>query len=98
MRVRISSLRSRTVRVRASSSATCAAYASSRMLNELVACEPRQRKRVPRVVDRAADQGFGALAHQPGIGTENQHDRSRPIGPRHESIDLRGFECRHENS
>src|SRR5262249_17507474 len=62
---------------------------------EIVAIEARQLERVLGIVDRCADQCFGALAHEAGIGAEHQHDRPRRIGPRHEPLDVGAFERDH---
>ena len=55
-----------------------------------VAVDPHQREGVASDRrPRTADQGFGALAHQPGIGAVDQHDRARRIRTRDECVDVR---------
>ena len=47
-----------------------------------------QRKRIVGIVDRGRQQRVGALAHQAGIGTVEQDDGPRRIGPGEKSVDL----------
>ena len=61
----------------------------------VVAVEAHQRERIVGIVDRRLDERLGALAHQAGVGAEDQHDRPRRIGPRDEGIDVGGFERDH---
>ena len=46
---------------------------------EQVALETSHRKRIGGIIDRAADQGFGALVRQAQIGPEQKNDRLRRI-------------------
>ena len=55
-----------------------------RIGGQLLGFQPHQRKRIVHVIDRRLDQRVDALADQARVGTENEHDRSRRIGPREE--------------
>src|ERR1700694_4614934 len=52
------------------------------------ASEPHKRKRIVGVVDRGRQQRLGALAHEAGIGTVEQDDGTRGIGPGEKRVDF----------
>ena len=59
-----------------------------RIGRDVVTVDPHQLERVVGVVDRGPGQLPGALAHQPGIGAEDQHHRIAGVGPTQEGLDL----------
>ena len=67
-----------------------------RLGGEFVAGKAHQRKRVVGVVDRGGNQRVGALAHQPGVGTIEQDDRSSRIGPGEIRIDFPAAQRHHQ--
>ena len=66
-----------------------------RIGGELLALDAHKRERIVGIVDRGAHQRVDALAHQPGVRPEHQHDRLRRIGPGDEAIDVGGFDGGH---
>ena len=46
-----------------------------RLGRQVVAVEPHQRERIVGIVDGGRDQRVGALAHEAGVGAEDQDDR-----------------------
>ena len=54
-----------------------------------------KRERIVGIVDRGAHQRVDALAHQPGVRPEHQHDRLGGIGPGDEAVDVGGFDGGH---
>ena len=61
------------------------------LADKLLGFEPHQRERIVHVIDRRLDQRVDALADQAGVGTEDQHDRPRRIGPGEEGLDVGGL-------
>ena len=69
-----------------------------RIGGDRIAVEPYQRERIVRIVDRRAHDRIDALADEPGVRTEHQHDRARGIRTRDEGISFGGFQGDHELS
>ena len=63
----------------------------ARIGRQFLAVDARQRERIGGIVDRGAHQRIDALAHQPGIGAVDQHDRLRRIGLGDEAVDFGGL-------
>ena len=60
-------------------------------LAPLLGFEPHQRERIAHIIDRRLDQSVDALADEARVGTVDQHDRPRRIGPRQEFFRCRRF-------
>ena len=63
---------------------------------KLVAVQLHQRERIVGIVDRGRQQRVGALAHQAGIGTVEQDDRTARIGPGKKGVDFFSAKRDHE--
>ena len=59
-----------------------------RLGRQFVAVKPHQRKRIVGVIDGGRHQRVGTLAHQAGVGTIEQDDRTAGIGPGEKGVDL----------
>ena len=69
-----------------------------RLGRELVAVEPHQRERIVGIIDRGRQQRVGALAHEAGVGTVKQDDRTAGIGPGEKGVDFFSAKRDHNQS
>ena len=63
--------------------------------SKVIAVDARELKRVFRIIDRGAHERFHALAHQPRVRAEDEHDRARRIRARDEPVDVGAFQGDH---